>query len=137
LLAYIATGASVIGGFYHYGNLLLRDATGHATSAVFLALLVTAISIWIAWRDVKISARVSVPLPRRSPMPPSTYASHVPFPARAQTSGMVATGVVVGAMVEMDCAKVSIGERTSRRNPYVELWGCICDASAIPPRLVS
>jgi amino acid transporter len=58
LLAYIATGASVIGGFYHYGNLLLRDTTGHGTSAVFLALLVTAISIWIAWRDVKISARV-------------------------------------------------------------------------------
>ena len=58
LLAYIATGASVIGGFYHYGNLLLRDATGHGTSAVFLALLVTAISIWIAWRGVKISARV-------------------------------------------------------------------------------
>ena len=58
LLAYIATGASVIGGFNHYGNLLLRDATGQGTSAVFLALLVTVISIWIAWRDVKISARV-------------------------------------------------------------------------------
>src|SRR6202790_3248768 len=58
LLAYIATGASVIGGFYHYGNLLLRNASGHGTSAVFLALLVTSISIWIAWRDVKISARV-------------------------------------------------------------------------------
>jgi amino acid transporter len=58
LLAYIATGASVIGGFYHYGNLLLHDATGHGTSAVFLALLVTSISVWIAWRDVKISARV-------------------------------------------------------------------------------
>jgi amino acid transporter len=58
LLAYVATGASVIGGFYHYGNLLLRDATGHGISAVFLALLATAISIWIAWRDVKISARV-------------------------------------------------------------------------------
>jgi amino acid transporter len=58
LLAYIATGASVIGGFYHYGNLLLRDATGHGTSAAFLAILVTAISIWIAWRDVKISARL-------------------------------------------------------------------------------
>src|SRR5579863_1840112 len=26
LLAYVATGASVIGGFYHYGVLLLRDA---------------------------------------------------------------------------------------------------------------
>jgi amino acid transporter len=58
LLAYIATGASVIGGFYHFGNLLIRDATGHGTSAVFLALMATAISIWIAWRDVKISARL-------------------------------------------------------------------------------
>ncbi len=58
LLAYIATGSSVIGGFYHYANLLLHDATGHVTSAVFLALLVTAISIGIAWRDVKISARL-------------------------------------------------------------------------------
>ena len=58
LLAYIATGASVIGGFYYYANLLLRDATGHGISAAFLALLVTAISIWIAWRDVKISARL-------------------------------------------------------------------------------
>src|SRR5271163_3911052 len=58
LLAYIATGASVIGGFYHFANLLLRDATGHGTSAAFLAILVAAISIWIAWRDVKISARL-------------------------------------------------------------------------------
>lgn len=58
LLAYIATGASVIGGFYHYGNLLLHDATGHGTSAVLLTVLVTGISIWIAWRDVKISARL-------------------------------------------------------------------------------
>ncbi|HUA16417.1 MAG TPA: APC family permease [Verrucomicrobiae bacterium] len=58
LLAYIATGSSVIGGFYHYANLLLRDATGHIASAVFLALLVTGVSIWIAYRDVQISARL-------------------------------------------------------------------------------
>src|ERR1700674_1434345 len=58
LLAYVATGSSVIGGFYHYGNLLLRDATGHGASAVLLAILVAGISIWIAWRDVKISARL-------------------------------------------------------------------------------
>lgn len=58
LLAYIATGSSVIGGFYNYGNVLLRDATGHATSTTFLAVLVTGISIWIACRDVKISARM-------------------------------------------------------------------------------
>jgi amino acid transporter len=58
LLGYVATGSSVIGGFYHYANLLLRDATGHVFSAVLLSLLVTSVSIWIAWRDVKISARL-------------------------------------------------------------------------------
>jgi amino acid transporter len=58
LLAYIATGSSVIGGFYHYANLLLRDATGHGTSAALLAIAVTAVPMAIAWRDVKISARL-------------------------------------------------------------------------------
>ena len=58
LLAYVATGSSVIGGFYHYANLLLHDATGRGYSAVLLALLVTGVSIWIAYRDVKISARL-------------------------------------------------------------------------------
>jgi amino acid transporter len=58
LLAYVATGSSVIGGFYYYANLLLRDATGHVFSAVVLALVVTGVSIWIAYRDVKISARL-------------------------------------------------------------------------------
>src|SRR6202011_2885272 len=58
LLAYVATGSSVIGGFYHYANLLLRDATGHGTSAALLAVIVTAISMAIAWRAVKISARL-------------------------------------------------------------------------------
>jgi amino acid transporter len=58
LLAYVATGSSVIGGFYHYANVLLRDATGHVFSAVLLSLLVTGVSIWIAYRDVKISARL-------------------------------------------------------------------------------
>jgi amino acid transporter len=58
LLAYVATGSSVIGGFYHYGNLLILDAGNHAVSAVLLCLLVTAISVGIAWRDVKVSARL-------------------------------------------------------------------------------
>jgi amino acid transporter len=58
LLAYVATASSVIGGFYHYANLLLRDATGHGFSAVFLAILVTGVSIWIAYRDAQISARL-------------------------------------------------------------------------------
>src|ERR1700723_1354158 len=58
LLAYVATGSSVIGGFYHYAHLLLRDATGHVYSSALLATLVTAVSLWIAYRDVKISARL-------------------------------------------------------------------------------
>lgn len=58
LLAYVATASSVIGGFYQYANILLRDATGHVVSTVFLVLLVTGISAWIAWRDIKISARL-------------------------------------------------------------------------------
>ncbi len=58
LLAYVATGSSVIGGFYYYAKLLLHDGSGHGYSAVFLALLVTGVSIWIAYRDVKISARL-------------------------------------------------------------------------------
>jgi amino acid transporter len=58
LLAYVATGSSVIGGFYHYANLLSEDATGHGFSAAALSLLVTGISIWIAYRDVQISARL-------------------------------------------------------------------------------
>jgi amino acid transporter len=58
LLAYVATGSSVIGGFYHYANLLLHDATGHVGSAVLLSLVVTGVSVWIAWRDVQISERL-------------------------------------------------------------------------------
>jgi amino acid transporter len=38
--------------------LLLHDSSGHVYSAVALALMVTGISIWIACRDVKISARL-------------------------------------------------------------------------------
>ena len=58
LLAYVATGSSVIGGFYHFANLLLRDASGHEISAVLLVLAVAGACVWIAWRDVKISARM-------------------------------------------------------------------------------
>ena len=58
LLAYVATGSSVIGGFYHYVNLFMGDASPHKTSAVLLSIGVTAVSMWIAYRDVKISARL-------------------------------------------------------------------------------
>ena len=58
LLAYVATGSSVIGGFYQYAALVLLRSSGTHTSAVLLTIFVTAISMWVAWRDVKISARL-------------------------------------------------------------------------------
>ena len=58
LLAYVATGSSVIGGFYHYANLLILDSGNHVISAVISSVAAAAISVWIAWRDVKVSARL-------------------------------------------------------------------------------
>ena len=45
LLAYIATGASVAGGFYYYANILLNDVSWPAISTVALTLAVTGISV--------------------------------------------------------------------------------------------
>jgi len=58
LLAYVATGSSVIGGFYQYAALVLLRSAATPASGVFLTLMVTAISMWVAWRDVKVSARL-------------------------------------------------------------------------------
>jgi amino acid transporter len=58
LLAYIATGSSVIGGFYHYSIVFVHKTGSHPAAAALLAILVTGISVWIACRDVKISARL-------------------------------------------------------------------------------
>lgn len=57
VLAYIATASSSIGGFYEYGGRFLRFG-GKPTFAVLIAALMTWVSTWIAWRDVKISARL-------------------------------------------------------------------------------
>src|SRR5580693_9138825 len=58
LLAYVATGSSVIGGFYHYANFLFVDVVGRGFSGAAIALIATAAAVWITWRDVKISARM-------------------------------------------------------------------------------
>jgi amino acid transporter len=58
LLAYVAGGSSAIGGVYYYGNSLLHDATGRQLSDIFFGVAVVLIAGWIAWRDVKISARL-------------------------------------------------------------------------------
>ena len=58
LLAYIATGASVAGGFLNYANVLLQSFTGHAAPVVLLACVCVLGSTLIAWRDVQVSARL-------------------------------------------------------------------------------
>ncbi len=58
LLAYIATGSSVIGGFYQYASLMLLHSPGTPLSGVLFTIGITAIAMWVAWRDVKVSARL-------------------------------------------------------------------------------
>src|SRR5579862_4667316 len=43
-LAYVGTGASVLGGFFVYANIVLRELTGHEFSQLGLATGVTAVS---------------------------------------------------------------------------------------------
>jgi amino acid transporter len=58
LLAYIATGASVAGGFINYANVFLLSITGKSAPTFLLALLCVGVSTFIAYRDVQVSARL-------------------------------------------------------------------------------
>ena len=58
LLAYIATASSVLGGLYQYAIIFVGQTGVHPVPAVVVSLLVAGACIWIAWRDVKISARL-------------------------------------------------------------------------------
>jgi amino acid transporter len=58
LLAYVATGASVTGGFINYANVLLLATLGRTPPAPALALLCVGVATFIAYRDVQISARL-------------------------------------------------------------------------------
>jgi len=58
LLAYIATGASVTGGFINYANVFLLSITGKSAPTFLLAMLCVGVSTFIAYRDVQVSARL-------------------------------------------------------------------------------
>jgi amino acid transporter len=58
LLAYLATGASVAGGFINYANVLLEPVTGRTWNTVLLAAICVAAATLVAYRDVQISARL-------------------------------------------------------------------------------
>jgi amino acid transporter len=58
LLAYVATGASVTGGFINYADVLLLGLTGHTAPAAALAVLCVGVATVVAYCDVQISARL-------------------------------------------------------------------------------
>jgi amino acid transporter len=58
LLAYVATGASVAGGFVHYANVALAEFLHLSAPPVLLCVLAVAVCVAIAYRDVKISTRL-------------------------------------------------------------------------------
>ena len=56
LLAYIAAGVSVVGGFINYAEVLVPSI--HAIPAPLIACIPAAVSTWFAYRDVQASARL-------------------------------------------------------------------------------
>src|SRR5271168_3996822 len=58
LLAYVATGAAVAGGFINYANVFLLALFGRTAPTTLLGLLCVAIATAIAYRDVQVSARL-------------------------------------------------------------------------------
>ena len=58
LLAYAGTAAAVTGGFTNYGNLLLKAAFHFTLPTPLLTAVSVGAAAWIAWRDLKLSARL-------------------------------------------------------------------------------
>lgn len=58
LLAYTATGISVVGGFIHYANVVLSEFFGVKWPTVVVTIVGVVLSVWVAYRDVKVSARL-------------------------------------------------------------------------------
>jgi amino acid transporter len=58
LLAYVASGASVVGGFVHYANVVLAHAAGRTLPDIPLGIACVLLCSWVAYRDVKASARL-------------------------------------------------------------------------------
>jgi len=57
LLAYVATGSSVAGGFINYANVLLHTFAGHEAPATLLVAGAVVVAALLAYRDVKVSAQ--------------------------------------------------------------------------------
>ncbi len=58
LIAYLATGASVAGGALYYARMLTEQFFHFSIPAIPLLMFACAITAWIAYRDVKLSAEL-------------------------------------------------------------------------------
>jgi amino acid transporter len=58
LLAYTATGSSVVGGFLNYAHVLLPAVAGHSLPGPLLAIIATVAATYFAYRDIQTSARL-------------------------------------------------------------------------------
>jgi amino acid transporter len=58
LMAYVACGASVVGGFIHYANVVLQTFFGTTWPVIPLGIACVALPVWVAYRDVKVSAQL-------------------------------------------------------------------------------
>ena len=58
LIAYVGTAAAVGAGVTNYANVILRDRFGVQAFPVLLTALVMVVACYLAYRDVKISARL-------------------------------------------------------------------------------
>jgi amino acid transporter len=58
LIAYVCTAAAVSAGLANYTNVILRDRLGMEVLPVLLIAAAVAISCWLAYRDVQLSARL-------------------------------------------------------------------------------
>jgi amino acid transporter len=58
LIAYIGTASAVTGGFTNYFNILMQTLFGIQASNVLLTAAIIVFATSVAYRDVKISARL-------------------------------------------------------------------------------
>ncbi len=58
LLAYVGCAASVVGGFVQYANVVLAHFLGASVPALLLSIICVVAPVWVACRDVKVSAQL-------------------------------------------------------------------------------
>jgi amino acid transporter len=108
LLAYVGTGASVVGGFVHYANVVVGEFWGLSLPAIPLAFFAVLISTLVAYRDVRVSAQMMVYIELASVLLISVvlvlllwnHGLHVD-PAQLSLRGVKWSGVRLGVVLAM------------------------------------